>query len=127
MVVTPLMWKCLDRLASFHSFLWRNPIDWNPVTRKLVHHLISMKMLPWICALFLTTTLALLPTLVIAILELFGLITIPLTDLMVNLIILALAAYSVLGNISVALVSACVVEMFSVLRLYGAHLRLSKS
>lgn len=124
--MTGLMWKSLDRFASFHSFLWRNPVEWNPTTGKLIHNPVSASLWPWAGSVTLTACIAFLPTFVIVVLELFGVLNIPITDLMIDLNTMCLTGFCVLGEVVIALAADCIVPTFNYVKDYESQLRSSK-
>lgn len=50
MVVTPLMWKSLEKTAPFDIQLWLCPIVWDASQQKLLYHPFSRKLLLWACS-----------------------------------------------------------------------------
>lgn len=126
MVVTSLMWKSLDRFHFFQSFLWKDNIAWDTATRKFVHNPISIQMWPLACAILLTTILGFVPTFSIIALQLFGLIQVPLSSLMVNLIIMALSGFCIVGDCVFVFVAGFVAQLFSFFKGYEFQLRSSK-
>lgn len=126
MLVTKLLWKSLDRLAFFHSFLWRNPLDWKPARGKPVYNPISIKLLPWACSVLLTILFTFIPTFVILVAQLFGFVNVTLPSLVVNLVNMSLAGFSIIGDVSFAIVANTVVATFNSEKAYEARLHFGK-
>ncbi|OXA39560.1 hypothetical protein Fcan01_25702 [Folsomia candida] len=85
MVVTPLMWRSLDRFTSLFGFMVTNPIEYDTKKRRFQFNRVSMKMWPYICSVAIVFLSIFMPCLVLGIFKLFGLLQIPLANVMVVL------------------------------------------
>lgn len=126
MVVTGLMWKSLDSWSSFNSFLWRNPVQWNPATGTLIHNPVSTKMLPWAVSILLAVILGLIPGFILIILRIVGLIRIPLPSLVIDFIAVTLSLVYIVVDILVILQGESSVQTLNLLRIYESKLGSSK-
>lgn len=45
MILTPLMWSCLDLFSKYYSHFWPHPFEWDPSRKKFVANPKSTKLL----------------------------------------------------------------------------------
>ncbi|OXA40126.1 hypothetical protein Fcan01_25201 [Folsomia candida] len=57
MIITPLMWKSLDRFSHYFNHFWKNPIEWDVKRKMLVFTPISRKLKIWMVSIVLTIIL----------------------------------------------------------------------
>lgn len=86
-----------------------------------------MQLLPWACSILHTIILALLPTFGIIVLQLFGIIKVPLPSLMINLVLMCLSGLCVAGDALLAWVTGCIVPMFNFVNFYEIQMRSSNN
>ncbi|OXA39558.1 hypothetical protein Fcan01_25704 [Folsomia candida] len=88
MVVTPLMWRSLDRFNHLFGFMVTNPIEYDAKKRRFQFNQVSIKMWPYICSIAILFLSVFLPCMVLGIFRFLDLIQISLTNVMVLLIAL---------------------------------------
>lgn len=83
-------------------------------------------MLPWATSVLLAVFLGILPSLGIIILQLFGLVTVPLPTLILSFICVFIFGFFVVADILSAFIFGSYVQAFNYLRRFESHLRQSK-
>lgn len=93
MVVTPLMWKSMDLLTNTYELIWRNPLEWDVTSKKLIVNPPSTKLIPWLMVVIWYLVSINILSILLLLFQLFGFIHIPLTNLLVLFMVFALFAF----------------------------------
>lgn len=72
MVVTPLMWKSLDRYSRYFDILWKNPLEWDVKRKTFIFTPISRRLVPWMICVYGFLSIFNLTLIMLLISHLFG-------------------------------------------------------
>lgn len=118
MIITPLMWRSLDRFSILFHFMPTNPIEYDAKNRKFEFNRVSLKMWPYLCSIVIVFLSTFAPCMVLAIFRLFGLLYIPLGHVMLLLLVTLMSVMLLLAELITATLGYklvglinCVIEM----------------
>lgn len=126
MVVTPLMWKSLDQLEKLFSYMWTNPIEWNSKNGRMEYTNSYVQLVPWLGSITCTFTIVIIPSFIITCSEFYGVVDIPLSELILTLALLLLFILGCILEIILLLFCERITCSANCLTYLERELRLSK-